>query len=61
MAKPTPIFSMSLQELEKVIGLIRGIMPDVETMPTKATHKIEHLARFFEAHRERLEGNNKKK
>ena len=45
---------------KKVIGLIRGIIPDVETMPAKAAHKIEHLARFFEAHKERLNDNAKK-
>lgn len=58
MAQP-PIFKMSLEELTKVIDLIKGIGPDIETMPAKAKHKVEHLARFFEAHKEQLEDGKK--
>lgn len=45
-----PIFQLSKDELEKVISLLRGIAPDVDTRPTKAKHKIENLAKYFEAH-----------
>jgi hypothetical protein len=59
MAKKNSNLVMTLPEVEKVINLIRGILPDVETMPAKATHNIEHLARFFETHKEQLEKNGK--
>lgn len=49
-----PIFQLSKAELEKVISLIRGITSDVDTRPTKAKHKIDNLAKYFEAHLEAL-------
>lgn len=50
-----PVFQLSMQELDKVIQLIRGITQDVDTRPTKAKHKIDQLAKYFEAHREILQ------
>ena len=52
---PQPVFSLTLDELNKVIDLTRGILPDVDGSPAKTKHKIEKLAAFFEAHREILE------
>lgn len=49
-----PVFQLSMEELDKVIVLIRGIMPDVDTKPLRVKHKIEQLAKYFEAHREIL-------
>jgi hypothetical protein len=43
-----------MEELEKVIQLIRGITQDVDTRPTKEKHKIEQVAKYFEAHRDIL-------
>lgn len=56
-----PVFQLSMEELERVIALIRGISQDVDTRPTKAKHKIEQVAKYFEAHRDILiqMGNNK--
>jgi len=49
-----PVFQLSLDELDKVIELVRGIAQDVDTKPIRAKHKIEQVAKYFEAHREIL-------
>lgn len=52
-----------MEELERVIQLVRGIAPDVDIKPMKAKHKIDQLAQYFEAHRDllrQLEGGGKK-
>lgn len=49
-----PVFQLSMEELDKVIELIKGITQDVDTRPTRAKHKIEQVAKYFEAHREIL-------
>lgn len=58
-----PVFQLSMEELERVIQLVRGIAPDVDIKPMKAKHKIDQLAQYFEAHRDllrQLEGGGKK-
>ena len=56
-----PVFQLSKEELVKVIELIRKIAPDVDTRPTKAKHKIEYLAKYFENHLEILNKLSQKK
>lgn len=61
MAAKEPVFQLSLEDLERIIALIRGIEPDVDHLPDKAKYKIDRLAKFFETQRDALQEHARKK
>jgi len=61
MSAKDPVFQLTLEDLERIIALIRGIEPDVDHLPDKAKYKIDRLAKFFEIQRDALDAHVKKK